>query len=478
MRKLPFLLIFCCCFAQQCTYRHKDYSVEWRYDGQANQIIFSIKANVSDEEFLTGVAFGKKEKRMDFLGVFVRGGKIGIMDGYVTPDGVIHSEEFENLKSLNLDYDNGLVIAEVERPLTASDEFDLDLSGCIDFHFPSRSSVIDPSRKTRKRLGSTVARKVCDVVNNCGLIAVDPPKWQPQSTSNCSFAGDDFTVAWRYDEQKDLVTFDIKQKIMKGKRYTAIGIGESMDDLDIAIILLDDGIFRSLGDFGSQKTGPPVKDAVQDFIAENKQSAANGSSHIQFSRKLDSNDRKDRTLDGCVTLQFAINAGSYTSDIKLEKHKIRPVSYEVCDIKSKCIGQFGRDFISDSEQSSENSRKDEENNKYIDVKETTLLTSPEGKETEGDTSAESSVEVEATTILALELSSIPAPECPPSHQDLGICNAYFDDYFGRVAVWAKNHNEAFEDQYWKACTLLSKAAHVPTLCCTIFNSKCAEYLRN
>ena len=41
-------------------YNRSDYSLEWKYHEAAEQLIFSLRAEADDEEFLTGVAFGKR----------------------------------------------------------------------------------------------------------------------------------------------------------------------------------------------------------------------------------------------------------------------------------------------------------------------------------------------------------------------------------------------------------------------------------
>lgn len=39
--------------------------------------------------------------------------------------------------------------------------------------------------------------------------------------------------------------------------------------------------------------------------------------------------------------------------------------------------------------------------------------------------------------------------CNPDQNDLTVCQAYFDEYFGRVDDWAKLHSVSPESQYWK-----------------------------
>lgn len=48
------------------------------------------------------------------------------------------------------------------------------------------------------------------------------------NNANCEFSGDGFVVTWWYEQERSHVVFDIKQNNVSGKRYTAIGFGNSM----------------------------------------------------------------------------------------------------------------------------------------------------------------------------------------------------------------------------------------------------------
>lgn len=58
-------------------------------------------------------------------------GKLGVMDGHVTPSGFIEEDDTDNADSINFDYDKGVVSAEIARTLHASESKDVDLSGCL-----------------------------------------------------------------------------------------------------------------------------------------------------------------------------------------------------------------------------------------------------------------------------------------------------------------------------------------------------------
>lgn len=56
-------------------------------------------------------------------------------------------------------------------------------------------------------------------------------------------------------------------------------------------------------------------------------------------------------MDGCVTLQFAINAGTYENEVKIGKHKHPPIAHDVCSIRSKCVLGFERNHSEPGERS-------------------------------------------------------------------------------------------------------------------------------
>ncbi|CEF64560.1 Hypothetical protein SRAE_1000281400 [Strongyloides ratti] len=66
--------------------------------------------------------------------------------------------------------------------------------------------------------------------------------------------------------------------------------------------------------------------------------------------------------------------------------------------------------------------------------------------------------------------------CGDSHKDLSICENYMNEYLNRVDTWARQRNDTLDNQLWKACSLLKKVPHVPTLCCHIFSFKCGSHV--
>uniref|UniRef100_A0AC35G814 Uncharacterized protein n=1 Tax=Panagrolaimus sp. PS1159 TaxID=55785 RepID=A0AC35G814_9BILA len=74
--------------------------------------------------------------------------------------------------------------------------------------------------------------------------------------------------------------------------------------------------------------------------------------------------------------------------------------------------------------------------------------------------------------LGKEAVGNPKEGCGESHEDYSQCTTYFKNYLGRVQIWANENNEKMEDQYGKACTLLSQVQNVTTLCCSIFVETC------
>uniref|UniRef100_A0A914Z7Y2 DOMON domain-containing protein n=1 Tax=Panagrolaimus superbus TaxID=310955 RepID=A0A914Z7Y2_9BILA len=202
-----------------------------------------------------------------------------------------------------------------------------------------------------------------------------------------------------------MVDFSMKHPIRMGKRWSALGIGDTMADMDIAIMFISSGRPKRIRDYFSKSYGPPEEDKQQDWIlSRHRTKSIDEMIELGFSRKLETDDNeKDRSLDGCVLFQFAANAGHYGSNFAVRKHEEWPDLYKACDIKKHCIK---KDETEASKESSENDKEeisesnDDNNNDNIDEADDVIVDEIISlkKRTEGKTKEENRRQLESTQI--------------------------------------------------------------------------------
>uniref|UniRef100_A0A0K0EHN8 DOMON domain-containing protein n=1 Tax=Strongyloides stercoralis TaxID=6248 RepID=A0A0K0EHN8_STRER len=158
----------------------------------------------------------------------------------------------------------------------------------------------------------------------------------------CSFKGADYSISWYYDKSTTNVFFEYDSPVKSGKWWSAIGIGDNMSDMDIAVIYLEDGNVVDVMDYYSSDYVPPVKDENQDWKLINKSFGVNnGRTKYVVARKMYTDDsKKDKNMDNCVLFQFGVNLAEYgikNGELKIKKHENWPDLYKACDLKNKCI---------------------------------------------------------------------------------------------------------------------------------------------
>ncbi|CEF64558.1 DOMON domain and Cellobiose dehydrogenase, cytochrome domain-containing protein [Strongyloides ratti] len=158
----------------------------------------------------------------------------------------------------------------------------------------------------------------------------------------CSFKGKDYSISWYYDKSTTNVFFEYDSPIKSGKWWSAIGIGDNMSDMDIAVVYLDDGNVVDIVDHYSSSYAPPIKDENQDWKLINTSfGITNGRTKYVVARKMyTGDDKKDKNMDNCVLFQFGVNLAEYgvkNGELKIKKHENWPDLYKACEIKDKCI---------------------------------------------------------------------------------------------------------------------------------------------
>uniref|UniRef100_A0A914NA58 DOMON domain-containing protein n=1 Tax=Meloidogyne incognita TaxID=6306 RepID=A0A914NA58_MELIC len=223
----------------------------------------------------------------------------------------------------------------------------------------------------------SVRRTVCALVDECTLDTNQiieqqlnekkmkdlPPASSPELAQSvdvsgkgdpCRFTGPTYSIEWWIEvneKGEEIVNFLMKQKARKGRWWSAIGIGDNMNDMDIGTIFLENGEPKAMIDYFSNSYNLPIKDTKQDWklnkklskwpkklFVEDNNSEDEQIVELYFSRKITTEDENDRSMDDCVLFQFGANLGIYgPPGFRLHKHQDWPDLYKACKLKNHCM---------------------------------------------------------------------------------------------------------------------------------------------
>ncbi|CAD6184757.1 unnamed protein product [Caenorhabditis auriculariae] len=557
----------------QCSFTSPKYELSWSYDELSNDVVFKLIATSNLTNFWTSVSFGSTQPE-DTIGVFVRAGQIGLVDGYVTADGV-ESDENTNVQSLSFDLEEGKLTAQFARPLITNDAQDVSLNECVTVFVPTEAREIDAGKPLE--VGTTEKFRVCDIAATCTVPRTaeiakreETPICEIQPTQAKNKA------SWR--SEGDRVIFTIDQNAKKGRWWSAIGFGEGMRDLDLIVAFAEGGKLKDSGVFRTEGYGipQPLEENSLDLKQE-QNSVKNGRATLEFS--VSSAYLKSRADEnGCNTLQISLLSGQFTPQMVIRKHSETPTAVTVCgidrcgssdsaaavvtsttapnvegDVKVSTTTTGADSEVLTAEKNKENepaptSQTDEEPKKETEPeKEQSNVNEIESSGTEivegsGMSPAKNTEEIvgnneltngkqedSATQVDQADASAnvstsnqVPAkpidaptttaegaaadsaststtaalpvvdnatkkfdedvkkttklPACGPGHEDLHVCESYFEEYLGKVNEWSTRNNMTVAAHMWKACTLLSEVKNVATMCCSIFRNTCASHL--
>ncbi|KAF1771022.1 hypothetical protein GCK72_002846 [Caenorhabditis remanei] len=319
-----------------CSYQSSNYSVNWTYDELSNDIVFKLTSQSDFTNFYTAIGFGN-EKPEDVIAVYVRSLQIGLIDGHLVDDGAIESDEKTNVQALQFDLQNGVLTAQFARPVETFDTQDSDLGSCINMFFLTSPREIITGAPLELGSESSLQKiRVCDIAVTCATKMHNDVLVKRQEDSDvapvCSSGPEDQKnrVEWTVDG--DLVHFSIFQNSKKGRWWSAIGVGQSMDDLNMILLFADTGKLKSQGIYRTE--GKMVPEAVQyEGIEVKKDRAVTNNGKAQFDISIEKKFFLDRVNDqGCFTMQVALLAGNYKPDYIIQKHQNTPHSIEICNL--------------------------------------------------------------------------------------------------------------------------------------------------
>ncbi|KAI1718607.1 DOMON domain-containing protein [Ditylenchus destructor] len=390
-----------------CEFHSPDYSLEWAYEPISKSIVFVLRAN-GDASFWTGVGFGDRNNNsmVDFIGVFVKNGgaQAGITDAFIdSTNGNLTPDPNSNVQTISIGVsntalaDNGTqVTAKFARPINSRDsKHDLDIAACTIFNLPLLAVPMESEEKDAQNYLKWLKQlRVCDIEKYCTVDvrelklresaknfpsnreelspveeskrltqSIDVPKKEQKEADvlevahsvdysgagdPCSYRGSHYSLNWSYNKASDCVDFVMRHGVKKGKWWSAVGIGDTMLDMDIGVLFLEDGKAQKMSDFYSNSYGVPSEDVEQNWVLHKSKSkivkalGEEEEDHVElyFSRVINSPDtERDRSMDGCVLFQFAANSGIYTGEgnnLRIHKHKDWPDLYKACDLKKRC----------------------------------------------------------------------------------------------------------------------------------------------
>ncbi|KAK0428187.1 hypothetical protein QR680_010661 [Steinernema hermaphroditum] len=394
------LLLAICLIGQEvrgledkCSFNSENYSLRWRYEKSTNNVIFFLKTSGNGDNFWSGIGFGDRKQNVssDFISVFVKNGQFGLADMHLGKTDQLFADTFTNVQVISFDVEKGKLMAQFSRSLTAMDEDDVDLKGCTKFFFPVKPISTKDSDMKELKESDLQSKVICDIDKECEIDDSAVPSGDSDKKVEfaesvdvsgtgdpCSFKGETYNVSWKYDKKLDTVNFSMQVPMKGGKWWSAVGIGDTMQDMDIFALFLDNGLLKSHGDFFSSGYTVPSKDDSQDWEVDEKEAkVVDGTVHLKFSRKLETEDKKnDRSLDGCVLFQFAANLGKYGSKFSIRKHEDWPDLYKACGLKQNCAARSRRNRPRFAQQRDEAIQSVETSGEEPEERFTTTETSP------------------------------------------------------------------------------------------------------
>ncbi|CAL2028935.1 unnamed protein product [Caenorhabditis brenneri] len=321
-----------------CSFHSSNYSVSWTYDELSNDIVFKLTSHSDFTNFYTAIGFGT-EKPEDVIAVYVRSLQIGLIDGHLVDDGAIESDEKTNVQALQFDLQNGVLTAQFARPIETFDTQDSDLGSCINMFFLTDArEIITGAPLELGDVNSLQKIRVCDIAFTCATKMHNDVLVKRQEDSDvapiCSTGGEEEKnrIEWMVDGE--LIHFSVFQNSKKGRWWTAIGVGESMSDLNMILLFAETGKLKKQGIFRTEGKMQP-QEVEYGGIELKKDLAIVNNGKAQFGVTIEKKFFLDRADEqGCFTMQIGILAGQYQPNFNIQKHQNTPHAIQICNIDS------------------------------------------------------------------------------------------------------------------------------------------------
>lgn len=255
-------------------------------------------------------------------------------------DGAIESDEKTNVQALQFDLQNGDLTAQFARPVETFDTQDSDLGSCITIFFLTESREIITGAPLELGNEKNLQKvRVCDLAVTCATKMHNDVLVKRQEDGDvapiCSTGGEDQKnrIEWKVDG--DLIYFSVFQNAKKGRWWTAIGVGESMNDLNMILLFAENGRLKKQGIFKTEGKMQPLE-VEYEGIEVKKDLAIVNNGKANFDVSVEKKFFLDRADEqGCFTMQVAILAGQYqANNFNVQKHQNTPERIQICNVDS------------------------------------------------------------------------------------------------------------------------------------------------
>ncbi|CAJ0575412.1 unnamed protein product, partial [Mesorhabditis spiculigera] len=486
---------------ETCQYSSPNVTITWEFNAASSSIYFSLNAQRAQDDYWTGIFFQKSEAVI----AYVQGGEPRQSSAHLEGDEVILDAEqrVDFVSGTSPSLQSTSIISEFTKRLDDFEEGAFDADGCLTISFPG--TVLPISSTGNLIVPETLSQyRICNIESSCQSATASKASGEKEQILDivkrdnsakgpvCNWMDGSNTVHW--EAVPNGIKFNIQADVKKGKYWTAIAVGESMGNLKMAVAFTDGNKVKQVG--GWQ---PPAK-AKDLKVTLNKKGVKAIDSKLSYEFIMPADVFKAVDSDGCLTLQFGINAGQYAGNFQIHKHEATPtpMQAETVEEGSGAVEEGSGEPNHDPVVASSAANPNVASSVSASAAPEALLTSPAEVKATTEKPAEVVVTTEQNSGAVSPSSSggelgpldesktsgsgsstrITVHPCKQGHTDLRVCHGYFADYLGKVEQWAQRHGETVGAQLWKACSLLAGVQHVPTMCCTEFHSTCREFIQD
>ncbi|CAJ0564775.1 unnamed protein product, partial [Mesorhabditis spiculigera] len=302
---------------ETCQYSSPNVTITWEFNAASSSIYFSLNAQRAQDDYWTGIFFQKvildAEQRVDFV-----------------------SGTSPSLQSTS-------IISEFTKRIDDFEEGAFDADGCLTISFPG--TVLPISSTGNLIVPETLSQyRICNIESSCQSATASKASGEKEQILDivkrdnsakgpvCNWMDGSNTVHW--EAVPNGIKFNIQADVKKGKYWTAIAVGESMGNLKMAVAFTDGNKVKQVGGYTSSGWQPPAK-AKDLKVTLNKKGVKAIDSKLSYEFIMPADVFKAVDSDGCLTLQFGINAGQYAGNFQIHKHEATPTPMQVCNIQ-KC----------------------------------------------------------------------------------------------------------------------------------------------